>query len=501
MTAVFLAVIFSFLAFPNVFLHFGYWPLAWAGLIFFFAALEDQKPAARVMAGFIFGLLFYGLILFWFVSYSFIGYFLFVAGLSLQPAFFALLYGLKPSGRGREVLFVAAAWVATEFLRSLFLAGFSWDLAVSQGFQPLAIQIAALTGSGGLSFVLAAVNFCLYRYFKGRKRDIYYPAIALAFVFLVFGYGWWVMRFEARGQAGFGAIRVLAVQPDVDLKDKQDEEALDKIVERLTTLTEKGLQGSPVDLVAWPETAVPLDFRKEPDLLIRLKDLAEKINGNFLFGAALREGDKDFNSAVLMDARGRIKHVYHKRRLVPFSEYCPRGRLWWDLRKRAIVRTYDFSPGDKPGVMPLEIAAGNTGDSFQKYFLGVLICSEDTIGALFREYQAREVGIVVVLLNDGWFRHPQALIMHAQNAVLHAVENRRPVLRVANTGWTVAIDAFGRVMAGGRVPFNRAEVARFAVRPGKAKTAAYFIGDSFCLLCLGFVIITLFPQRKKFHDA
>jgi len=50
-----------------------------------------------------------------------------------------------------------------------------------------------------------------------------------------------------------------------------------------------------------------------------------------------------------------------------------------------------------------------------------------------------------VLTNNGWFGEGGAAYQHAAHSALRAVENRRPVLRCGNGGWSGWIDEFGNM--------------------------------------------------------
>jgi len=52
---------------------------------------------------------------------------------------------------------------------------------------------------------------------------------------------------------------------------------------------------------------------------------------------------------------------------------------------------------------------------------------------------------LVNLTNDAWFKESQGSEQHLANAVFRTVENRRPLLRAANTGVTAVIDPVGRI--------------------------------------------------------
>jgi len=81
--------------------------------------------------------------------------------------------------------------------------------------------------------------------------------------------------------------------------------------------------------------------------------------------------------------------------------------------------------------------------------------------------------------------------LHAQNAIMHAVENKMPVLRVSNTGWTCSINGVGQVVSKKDTRFDQESFFVYKIIPKAAKSFYSKIGDVFCLLCLCFVIISV----------
>jgi len=77
-----------------------------------------------------------------------------------------------------------------------------------------------------------------------------------------------------------------------------------------------------------------------------------------------------------------------------------------------------------------------------------LICFEDTLGDLTRQFVERDAQLLVNLTNDGWFLRTAGAEQHLANAIFRAVENRRPLLRCTNTGITCLIDTHGFVDRG-----------------------------------------------------
>ena len=79
--------------------------------------------------------------------------------------------------------------------------------------------------------------------------------------------------------------------------------------------------------------------------------------------------------------------------------------------------------------------------------LGPLLCYEDIFPQLSRDEVQAGADVLVVHTNNGWFGEGGAAYQHASNAVLRAVETRRPVLRCGNGGWSGWIDEFGSIRA------------------------------------------------------
>jgi apolipoprotein N-acyltransferase len=64
-----------------------------------------------------------------------------------------------------------------------------------------------------------------------------------------------------------------------------------------------------------------------------------------------------------------------------------------------------------------------------------------------RRFVRNGAALLVNISNDGWFGRSSALGQHLAMARVRAVENRRWLLRATNTGHTVAVDPYGRIVA------------------------------------------------------
>src|SRR3989338_2419014 len=135
MTAlIFLSALLLYFSNPNIFFLKGFWPLAWVFAVPLFRGLEGKSWLKRLALGLVFGLVFYGFLVQWFIPYTKVGYVVFVLALSIQQAVFCLL--IRPStGKGLRHCFDAAVcWVISELVRTAAMSGFSWGLAGSQTF-------------------------------------------------------------------------------------------------------------------------------------------------------------------------------------------------------------------------------------------------------------------------------------------------------------------------------------------------------------------------------
>jgi apolipoprotein N-acyltransferase len=96
----------------------------------------------------------------------------------------------------------------------------------------------------------------------------------------------------------------------------------------------------------------------------------------------------------------------------------------------------DFTRGKEPVVFRLTTAGVRVGP---------LICFEDTLGELTRQFVLRGANLLANVTNDGWFLRSAGSRQHLENALFRCIETRRPMVRAANTGVTCFVNQFGRV--------------------------------------------------------
>ena len=77
----------------------------------------------------------------------------------------------------------------------------------------------------------------------------------------------------------------------------------------------------------------------------------------------------------------------------------------------------------------------------------VFICYEAIFPDQVRRYVQNGAQLLINVSNDGWFGRSSALGQHLAMSRVRAVENRRWLLRDTNTGETVSVDPYGRIVA------------------------------------------------------
>ncbi|HUR57958.1 MAG TPA: apolipoprotein N-acyltransferase [Opitutaceae bacterium] len=376
------------------------------------------------------------------------------------------------------MLGLAGAWVLIEWTRTWLLGGFPWlPLSASQWTMVSMLQVAAYTGASGISFVIVAVNLGFgayaHRLFregaKGLNKRSQEFFLALFLVLACFS----IHVQSAFNRAHFTApfARVAFVQPYIPQNQKWDAARESEIRDVLLDRTLAAAATKP-DLIVWPEAATPWAVRGDDNIKAFVEALARRAAAPLLLGSIGFEhrgtpAEKWFNGAFVVMPSGGLQSAYYaKRQLVPFGEFVPlRPLLGW-IRKFVPIGD-DFTPGESaaPLLVPLRDAT---------VAVAPLICYEDIYPSLARRSAYADAGLLVVVTNNGWFGEGGAAYQHAAHSVLRAVENRRPVLRCGNGGWSGWIDEFGAV----RGVLTRDPSGKIDTRPGLEDGTIYFRGTA-----------------------
>ena len=229
-------------------------------------------------------------------------------------------------------------------------------------------------------------------------------------------------------------VHVGLLQPNIPQVDRRDMNTSKDIHDRLKMLSLTALKVRDLDLLVWPETALPGYVRLSFSCKKLVREVASE-NVPLLVGS-MDVDDIDgqrhiFNSSLLFNGNDEPITTYNKQHLVPFGEYVPFEKLLRSITPLDI----DFTAGTEQTLFKLD-----SNPAFS-----VLICFEDTKANLARDAVRKGARWIINQTNDAWFDPSFQSEQHLAHSVFRCVENRIPMVRSCNTGVTAIIDSFGRV--------------------------------------------------------
>jgi apolipoprotein N-acyltransferase len=341
------------------------------------------------------------------------------------------------------LLFFAACWIASEYLRAVVFTGFAWS-PLGVIWLPTGIAIAStIIGTYGLGALAILASGALVLALRRRiapAAAITIPLLALA----LWG------QFAQAPPTPAGAPRIRVVQPNIGQDEKYSAE-----LEQAHFRTLAAMSGTPRPaprLIFWPEAAIPAYLDMEPAWRDRLAALlgpgdllltgANKVyykpvdkggySENVLAGAN--------NSVWIVTPDARLPARYDKAHLVPYGEYLPMRSILQPLGlSRLVPGDADFWPGPGPQSLNLPAALGRP-----EMKMGVQICYEIIFSGQVVD-KANRPAFLFNPSNDAWFGS-WGPVQHLAQARLRAIEEGMPIIRSTPTGISAIIDAKGHVL-------------------------------------------------------
>lgn len=477
--------------------------------------------------------LLHGLI-FWMVAFSFLGHLHFIAVLSaaLMMSLMGPVEGwlarrlrrwLPPAAAGALAL-AAAGWLQMEWFLigagGVPWASWAWPLANS----PLLPMASALGESGLIALVAAAGGTLAALALRQRRDPSWIALLAIA------GVGALAMT---PAPAPAGQLPCLAVQGCIRVQDKARAHLDPKsFFLRQLEVTRSGLEGGGEGrLVLWAETMWPfpvVDPAAPPGLMRQwfpnygFEEMAtERVARNqemlvaslmmeappgsfFATGAHLYRalpadaGPEELaprsSETVVHGQDGKMLAHLPKSELVPFGERLP---LWGKLPfARSLANAIQTGSGLRPdfvrppGRGPIH-APGLPA-------LGFATCWENVFPGVFRAQALGGAEAFIVLSNEDWYgdgsREMEQMLAATR---LRAVETRRAVLRVTNTGHTGLFHPDGRFEPGPAIGQPEAWRVSLPLVPADFRTGYLRFGHGILpLLAALAAVLALAPSRK-----
>lgn len=460
--------------------------LAWVAFVPLVAFVFRAKTAARAFwGGFIAGGIQYFALLIWIpavlaryggvpagLAWGIYGLMVFVLA-SFPGAACALTEFLIKRGGNSFLLAFPAAWVALEFVQSFApFGGFPWLLAgYSQTNYLRLIQIADITGVYGVTFLILSFNTAIVwaALRRGGSAHSYWPlAAAVALIALSVFYGTISLRRWERVEPVFSAAML---QGNLSF-DEPTQVLIEKSQSGYLQMANR-LKPAAVDLLVLPESPSPADFDNNASYRQMLEHLARRFSLGLVFNnVSSREaegGARYFNSAYFLDGNGTLVDVYDKIHLVPFGEYIPLKSVFF-FAETISKDVGSFSPGRDYRIVKLGF-----------HPLNAVICFETVFPGLVRRFVKTGSQLIVNLTNDGWYGNSVAPYQHLVIGRWRAVENRRYMLRAANSGISAIIEPTGKIQTATGILQEAICRGRFAFISQQSLYTR--CGDVFAFLC------------------
>lgn len=482
--------------------------LAWIALVPLFMASQTGGLSQAFRWGFVAGFIHFLSLMYWITVVlgrygnlnpviAFSALVLISAYLALYVASFSFLTR-RVSHHGLWVFLAPSFWVGLEYARTHLLTGFPWCLlGYSQYEQQLLIQMSDLFGVYGLSFLIVLINALLYDLFlRAGKRttmgSLWKSAAGVVLLGAAVGYGTHCLSSMDQASREASYLRVAAVQGNMDQSIKWDPDYQEKTLQIYEDLT-LSLDEFHPGLVVWPETAMPFFFQGTPQWSSRIIGLARESRASLIFGSpAFREtmagGRQYLNRAYMIGTGPPVVQYYDKVHLVPFGEYVPLGRFL-PFIDRLVQAAGDFLPGEK--VVPVQS---------EGFSAGILICFEVIFPDLARTMARGGANLLVNITNDAWFGNTSAPYQHLSMAVFRSVENRKAMVRSANTGFSAFIEPTGAITHKSGLFTRETVKGTLPLSDGSLTWYARY-GDVFAggllLLTMGFAVVLLWTDWRK----
>ena len=385
--------------------------------------------------------------------------------LLMALAFLLFHFLRKRSAPSYNFLLFPTVWVAFEFCHYNWELSHPW-LTMGNIFSELPnwIQWYEFTGVLGGSLWILLINALLLRLFLKWKNTnepksvlpLAAGSITLLIIPIVISY----LRLSSFEEDKTNKMHVLSVQPNIDPYNEKfsasytPEDQLEKFYTMITPYKSKK-----IDLVMGPETMLSADIWEEyiDSFGVIKMMIREKKNWpqtEFLVGAStsnvfeekvssaskpLPKGNgyiENYNTSLFLNNFAKL-NLIHKSKLVLGVEKIPFAS-WFPF-----LEDFALDNGGTSGSLGIEKEPKVIHSS--KGILAPVICYESIYGEFVAEQCAKGAEAICIITNDGWWGDSPGYKQHFSFARLRAIENRRWVVRSANTGKSGFISPTGMI--------------------------------------------------------
>jgi apolipoprotein N-acyltransferase len=356
-------------------------------------------------------------------------------------------------------VFLLLAWLAMEvFHHNWFLAFPFFIVGNGLADHPRLIQWYEYTGVWGGSLWIMLINILIYKilrlFYEGNLKNIMKLIILLiVLIFLPVGLSQYI--YNNYRETGI-EVNVAAIHTNLSCYDMKYNLTNDQLADSYISAS-KSLTGKDIDMLIWPETALPqaveMDSLQNAPFIRKIMKYLKKGKGILLItGIVLKEritenskadpggfGEvrvKEYNAAVCLNPVTEKIQVKSKYKCVPFTEYTPRTTITQWLKK--IIPSlggFGFSLNEIHGKT---IFTGFPG----MVSIKPLICYESAF-CNFNPAPGPDNSFLCIILNEGWYNDMKVASQFMYFAALRAVEQRKSIIRSSNSGISCSVSQKG----------------------------------------------------------
>ncbi len=429
--------------------------LAWVALVPLLLSLKTVEKAGELFRRVYLSMLLYCVISLWWVSLATLPggiLTLFAEAFFLTVPLLAFFAVKKMAGYRFALFSLPFLWVAWEWAYSAQDLSLGWlTFGNSQANLNLMIQYADVTGVWGISFWLLWFNICVLMVLDGNKKEVHrYIVIMMLMIMAPLIYASVILlRRDVDAVSSRNKLRVTLVQPNVDPHGPSEPGGSAQLMERYYHITGRAVRENRPELVMWPETAILFAILEPPfaDELKTLRTSLRQWDAALLSGFidVLHKGNRSssiYNASMLLESGNGAPQIYRKMHLVPFAERVPYIDYfpWLGYATFSLSGISGWERGGDAAVMKLSLSG-------REVVIANFICYESIFPAHVAEFVRKGARLLTLVTNDGWYYTSYGPYQHLAIGRLRCIENRRAMARCANTGLTVFIDKFGRIIS------------------------------------------------------
>ena len=439
--------------------------------------------------------------------------------LLMTVTFYCFHLAKKHIGKKEGYISLFIFWIAFEYFHYNWEMSWTWlHLGNTFSTTPSWVQWYSYSGVLGGSVWVLFINLIVFRIYQNvllRKETwkiqtpLIWTALAAFIVPMVISISMYYSYEEKNNP-----LEVVVVQPNIDPYNEKfvrgtEIQQLEKVVELAQSKVTKN-----TGLIVAPETAISrpfneLDVFQERSFNLLITAQKDMFNIPWCIGASTWKIFDHKNSRAslpLMNANGHYYESYntamainadhtpgfiHKSKLVPGVEVIPFSNYFPFLEELSIQN------GGTSGTLGIEEEPRIF--VFEEFSIAPVICYESIYGDWVAQQCRKGANVICIITNDGWWKDTPGYKQHLSFASLRAIENRRAVVRSANTGTSCFINQRGDISHA--TEWWKEDVIRTTIHLNSDRTFYTTYGDvigrSFGFVA---VLLLIFTFVKRFKN-